>query len=95
MRNKKTAVLAILICLVILSAILSLSYGTSLTAVWRGFFESDGFGLILKKIRLPRTIIASWLGARSGCAGLFFSRSSRTRWLTLTRSAYQGEHHWE
>jgi iron complex transport system permease protein len=69
-RNKKTALLGILICLVILSAILSLSYGKSLTAVWRGFFESDGFGLILKKIRLPRTIIAFLVGGSLGMCGV-------------------------
>lgn len=70
MRNKKAALLGILICLVILSAILSLSYGKSLTAVWRGFFETDGFGLILKKIRLPRTLIAFLVGGSLGMCGV-------------------------
>jgi iron complex transport system permease protein len=69
-RNKKAIVLGSLICLVILSAILSLSYGKGLNAVWRGFFESDGFGLILKKIRLPRTVIAFLVGGSLGICGV-------------------------
>ncbi len=70
MRNRKAVLLCTLIFLVILSAMLSLSYGKSLPAVWRGFFESDGFGLILKKIRLPRTIIAFLVGGSLGMCGV-------------------------
>ncbi len=70
MANKKAAILCLLILLVLLSALLSLSFGKSLTAVWTGFFESEGFGLVLRKIRLPRTIIAFLVGGSLGICGV-------------------------
>lgn len=70
MRTRRTAVFLVLIALLLLSALLSLSYGHSLTAVWRGFFEDDGFGLILRKIRIPRTVIAFLVGGSLGMCGV-------------------------
>ena len=70
MRNSKPALLAVLIGLVLLSALLSLSYGHSLSDAWRGLFEGDGFGLILRKIRLPRTVIAFLVGGSLGMCGV-------------------------
>jgi len=92
MRNKKAVLLGSLICLVILSAILSLSYGKGLFAVWRGFLESDGFGLILKKIRLPRTVIAFLVGGSLGMCGVVLQSILQNRWLIRTPSVYRGEH---
>lgn len=70
MRTSKPAILTVLIGLVLLSALLSLSYGQSLSAVWRGLFESDGFGLILRRVRLPRTVIAFLVGGSLGMCGV-------------------------
>jgi iron complex transport system permease protein len=72
MRTKRAMLLGILIALVLLAALLSLSYGKSPGAVWRGLFEADGFGLILKKIRFPRTVVAFLVGGSLGMCGVVF-----------------------
>jgi iron complex transport system permease protein len=61
---------AILIILLIASIILSLSYGHSLHATFSAFFGDDGFSLILKRIRIPRTIIAFLVGGSLGICGV-------------------------
>ncbi len=72
MGNRKALLLAALVCLLVLSVLLSLSWGKSLSDVWRGLFETDGFGLILKKLRIPRTIIALLVGGSLGMCGVVF-----------------------
>lgn len=72
MGTKKALLLGVLVCLVLLAALLSLSHGRSLGALWQGFFEADGFGLILRKIRIPRTVVAFLVGGSLGMCGVVF-----------------------
>ncbi len=72
MHAKRAAMLGVLACLVLLAALLSLSFGRSLGTLWHGFFQADGFGLILRKIRLPRTVIAFLVGGSLGTCGVVF-----------------------
>jgi iron complex transport system permease protein len=72
-RKRRTPlVLTMLGCLLIFSILLSLSYGRGLGALLHGFFSGtgEGFGLILHKIRIPRTIIALLVGGSLGICGV-------------------------
>lgn len=68
--TKPAVVLTILACLVLLSAFLSLVYGAGLSALVHGIFSGDGFGLILRKIRIPRTVNAFFIGGSLGICGV-------------------------
>ncbi len=70
-RNQKTAIiLATITCLLVISIFLSLGYGKGLGTLFRSFFTNEGFGLILRKIRIPRTIIAFLVGGSLGVCGV-------------------------
>jgi iron complex transport system permease protein len=69
-KRKNTFILAILACLLIISILLSLGYGKGLGAVFCSLFTNEGFGLILRKIRIPRTIIAFLVGGSLGVCGV-------------------------
>jgi len=70
-RNQKTAIiLATIACLLVISIFLSLGYGKGLGTLFRSFFTNEGFGLILRKIRIPRTIIAFLVGGSLGVCGV-------------------------
>jgi iron complex transport system permease protein len=56
--------------LLVISVIVSLSYGKGIDAVLTGFGSADGFGLVLRKIRLPRTIVALLVGGALGVCGV-------------------------
>ena len=69
-KRKNTVILASLVCLLIISILLSLGYGKGLGAVFCSLFTNEGFGLILRKIRIPRTIIAFLVGGSLGVCGV-------------------------
>jgi iron complex transport system permease protein len=69
-KRKNAVILATLICLLIISILLSLGYGKGLGAVFCSLFTNEGFGLILRKIRIPRTIIAFLVGGSLGVCGV-------------------------
>jgi iron complex transport system permease protein len=69
-KRKNAFILAILVCLLIISILLSLGYGKGLGAVFCSLFTDEGFGLILRKIRIPRTIIAFLVGGSLGVCGV-------------------------
>lgn len=69
-KRKNTIILASLVCLLIISILLSLGYGKGLGAVFCSLFTNEGFGLILRKIRIPRTIIAFLVGGSLGVCGV-------------------------
>ena len=69
MKNRGMLLL-VLLFLLLAAILLSLGYGQSLTALWRGFFQDEGFGIILRKIRLPRTIIACLVGGSLAVCGV-------------------------
>jgi iron complex transport system permease protein len=68
--RKTPLVMAVLACLLLFSILLSLGYGKSLSVVFGGFFTNEGFGLILRKIRIPRTVIAFLVGGSLGVCGV-------------------------
>jgi iron complex transport system permease protein len=69
-KRKNAVILASLVCLLIISILLSLGYGKGLGAVFCSLFTNEGFGLILRKIRIPRTIIAFLVGGSLGVCGV-------------------------
>ena len=69
MKNRVVC-LVFLLCLLIAAIILSLGFGKSMTTLWRGFFENEGFGIILWKIRIPRTVIACLVGGSLAVSGV-------------------------
>jgi iron complex transport system permease protein len=69
-KRKNTVILASLVCLLIISILLSLGYGKGLGAVFCSLCTNEGFGLILRKIRIPRTIIAFLVGGSLGVCGV-------------------------
>lgn len=72
-KNRKTIlVLITLACLLVFSVLLSLSYGKGLSAVISSLFTGtgEGFGLILRKIRVPRTVLAFLVGGSLGICGV-------------------------
>lgn len=72
-KNRKTfLVLITLACLLVFSVLLSLSYGKGLSAVISSLFTGtgEGFGLILRKIRVPRTVLAFLVGGSLGICGV-------------------------
>jgi iron complex transport system permease protein len=68
--RKPPLVMAVLVCLLLFSILLSLGYGKSLSAIFGGFFTNESFGLILRKIRIPRTVIAFLVGGSLGVCGV-------------------------
>ncbi len=73
-RNQKTAIiLATITCLLVISIFLSLVWQRAWYLV-RSFFTNEGFGLILRKIRIPRTIIAFLVGGSLGVCGVPYSQ---------------------
>jgi iron complex transport system permease protein len=68
--KNRALLLGLLLCLLMAAIILSLGYGKSLTALWRGLFENEGFGIILWKIRIPRTVIACLVGGSLAVSGV-------------------------
>jgi iron complex transport system permease protein len=70
-RNKRIVItFTVLIILLLVSILLSLSYGKNIYVVYKSFFTDDGFGLVLKKIRLPRTMVAFFVGGSLGICGV-------------------------
>jgi iron complex transport system permease protein len=64
------ATLVVLACLLIIAVVFSLSYGTHPGAAFDALFRNDGFGLVLKRIRIPRTILAFLVGGSLGICGV-------------------------
>ncbi len=64
--------MAALACLLVFSILLSLGYGKGFGAVLGSLFAEtgEGFGLILRKIRIPRTVIAFLVGGSLGICGV-------------------------
>jgi len=69
-KQKSAVVLTILVCLLLVSILLSLAYGKGIGVMFHSLFNNDGFGLILRKIRIPRTIIAFLVGGSLGVCGV-------------------------
>jgi iron complex transport system permease protein len=63
-------VMTVLFCLLLFSILLSLGYGKGPGAFLGGFLSSEGFGLILRKIRIPRTTMAFLVGGSLGVCGV-------------------------
>lgn len=59
-----------LFILLIGSIVLSLSYGRDISTVFAGLFSPEGFGLVLRKIRIPRTVMAFLVGGSLGICGV-------------------------
>jgi len=71
--NSQQRVILIFVILSILlagSIVLSLSYGKDLSTTFAGLFSREGFGLVLRKIRIPRTIMAFLVGGSLGICGV-------------------------
>jgi len=71
--NRQRRIILIFVTLSILlvcSIILSLSYGKDLSTVLAGLFSYEGFGLVLRKIRIPRTVMAFLVGGSLGVCGV-------------------------
>lgn len=69
-KQKNTIILLIIGCLLIISILLSLAYGKGIGMAFSSLFSDEGFGLILRKIRIPRTIIAFLVGGSLGVCGV-------------------------
>jgi iron complex transport system permease protein len=70
-RNKRIiTTFVVLIILLLGSIVLSLSYGKNVFVVFNSFFADEGFGLVLRKIRVPRTVIAFLVGGSLGICGV-------------------------
>ncbi len=52
------------------SIVLSLSYGKDVPTVFASLFSHEGFGLVLRKIRIPRTVVAFLVGGSLGICGV-------------------------
>ncbi len=69
-RQRTFLIFGILSILLLASIILSLSYGKDISTVLAGLFSREGFGLVLRKIRIPRTIMAFLVGGSLGVCGV-------------------------
>ena len=69
-KHRAPLVLGLLLCLVLLSILLSLGYGKGFVSLLNGFSADEGFGLVLRKIRIPRTIMAFLVGGALGICGV-------------------------
>jgi len=69
-RSRTSVVLTAIACLLFFSILLSLGYGKGIGAVYGSLFSNEGFGLILRKIRIPRTIMAFLVGGSLGVCGV-------------------------
>ncbi len=69
LREHPWAVVAFLLVLLGLAVTMSLSYGHGLRAVVEGFGSDDGFGYVLKRLRMPRTLIALAVGGALAVSG--------------------------
>lgn len=67
---RSSIVLTSLVCFLLFSILLSLGYGKRPGDVFQGFLTNEGFGLILRKIRIPRTVIAFLVGGSLGICGV-------------------------
>jgi iron complex transport system permease protein len=68
-RRHPVGVIIFLLVILALAVLLSLSYGHGIRAVLEGFRSSDGFGYVLRKIRVPRTMIALMVGGALAVSG--------------------------
>jgi iron complex transport system permease protein len=68
--SKKTLTFLVLSLCLVAAVVLSLAHGHTIGAVVRGFVQDDGFGLILRRIRIPRTILALLVGGSLGVCGV-------------------------
>ncbi|HOV89120.1 MAG TPA: iron ABC transporter permease [Syntrophorhabdaceae bacterium] len=59
----------ILLLLLVSAAIISLGYGRELRELINGFTETEGFGHVLRRIRIPRTILALLIGGSLSICG--------------------------
>jgi len=71
-RLKKNSILvfAILLVLLIISILFSLSYGKSITHVMKSLFIDSGIDPVVRKVRLPRTLMAFLVGGSLGICGV-------------------------
>jgi len=69
-KQKNIFILVTIVCLLLVSIVLSLGYGKSPRTLFLSLFTNEGFGLILRKIRIPRTIIAFLVGGSLGICGV-------------------------
>lgn len=70
MKERVPFVLGLLVCLLLSSILLSLGYGKNPTILLNGWSVDQGFWLVLKKIRIPRTIMAFLVGSSLGICGV-------------------------
>ncbi|MCX8110537.1 MAG: iron ABC transporter permease [Syntrophorhabdaceae bacterium] len=63
------AVFITLILLLVCAIILSIGYGKGMDEIIRGFTTREEFGFVLRKIRIPRTIIALLIGGSLSICG--------------------------
>lgn len=59
----------ILILLLVCAVVLSIGYGKGINEIIRGLTEKEGFGFVLRKIRIPRTILALLIGGSLSICG--------------------------
>ncbi|MCX7965822.1 MAG: iron ABC transporter permease [Syntrophorhabdaceae bacterium] len=59
----------VLFLLLFFSILLSLGYGKGFKELFNGLLGNDGFAFVLKKIRIPRTILALFIGGSLSISG--------------------------
>jgi iron complex transport system permease protein len=62
-------VIFVLLLLLGLAVAFSLGYGHGFRALWDGMGSQDGFGYVLRRIRIPRTLIALMVGGALAASG--------------------------
>lgn len=67
--NKIKFVYPALFLLFLFSIFFSIGYGKGLKEIFEGLFCNEGFGFVLKKIRIPRTIFAVFIGGSLSICG--------------------------
>jgi iron complex transport system permease protein len=69
-RRRRVPVFIVLAFLLVLAVLMSLGYGVGIRAFIQGLFSEDGFGIVLRRVRLPRTIMAVLVGGSLAVCGV-------------------------